>query len=33
MPAKFTQHVTQATLQNRFERRSVVIADDKASSA
>jgi penicillin-binding protein 2 len=26
MPAKFTQHVTQATLQNRFERRSVVIA-------
>ena len=25
MPGKFTQHVTQATLQNRFERRAVVI--------
>ena len=25
MAGKFTQHVTQATLQNRFERRSVVI--------
>ena len=25
MPGKFTQHVTQATLQNRFDRRSAVI--------